>query len=61
MNLAFWGTVMNAVGSLVIVFTPLVTAYGGPVHPSRILQWRSGWSLLVVGSTLQAIAAYSRG
>jgi hypothetical protein len=43
MNLAFFGIVVNAAGSVVLVFTPLVAAYGGPIKPAHISWWRVGW------------------
>jgi hypothetical protein len=58
MNLAFVGILVNAIGSLVLIFTPLVAGYGGPIFPSHVSWWRIGWGLLVIGFVLQAVAAY---
>ena len=58
MWLSFCGMVLNTLGSLVIVFTPLIAGYGGPVFPARLWQWRLGWVLMIVGFILQAVATY---
>lgn len=60
MNLAVYGIFLNGIGSAVLVFTPLTTAYGGPVHPLKPSQWKIGWSLMLLGYVLQAVAAYHR-
>lgn len=59
-NLSFLGIVVNAVGSLVLVFTPLVAGYCGPIKPISVRWWSIGWGLLIVGFLIQAVAAYRR-
>jgi hypothetical protein len=59
-NLTFVGIVVNAVGSLVLVFTPLRAGYGGPITPAYGLLWNIGWGLMLIGFLLQAITAYHR-
>jgi hypothetical protein len=61
MSLSFWGTLLNAVGSVVLVFTPLAAAYGGPVRAVKLWRWRVGWSLLILGFALQALSFFHFG
>lgn len=58
MNLSFWGTIVNAVGSTIIVFTPLGLGYGSPVSPAQVWLWSTGWILMIIGFIVQAIAVH---
>ena len=62
MNMAFIGIVLDGLGCLILVFTPMQVGYGGwPVVPKGkggVGAWYLGWGMLVAGFLLQAIAAW---
>lgn len=56
--LNFFGIVLSAIGSAILIFMRWVSPYSAPPRPAHPWMWRTGWGLLFAGFVLQGIAAF---